>query len=99
MREPFIFAGSASPANATSCYSYSGEAGVLVTASALMTRVQLVVERFTSLAHFQVLVEQGVVDALAREFAELHFLMRCTRGQPLDVILPAVEVGPKRGSA
>lgn len=97
---PFIFPSQAAAAEPMprSCYANSGAAGVIVTAAALMSRVQLVVERITSLEHFEALVEQGVVDEVTGTHARLHF-MRLGHVQPLDVILPAVEVGPKKGSA
>jgi hypothetical protein len=84
----------------SSCYTVSGEAGVLVLRSALMSRVQLVVERYTSLEHFEgVLVEQGLItqESVARQLGRQHFALRSAL--PLDVILPAVEVGSKKGSA
>lgn len=87
--------GAAAPA-IESCYTSSGAAGVLVLRSALMTRVQLVVERYTSLEHFDgVLVEQGLVDEQEQIYARHHFMLR--PNQPLDVILPVVDVGPKKG--
>jgi len=84
---------------AVSCYTISGAAGVLILRSALMTRVQLVVERYNNLEHFEgVLLEQKLIGEESEErlLAHQHF---ARLDLPLDVILPAVEVGPKKGSA
>lgn len=100
MREPFVgvqVSAVAEPCPA-SCYTSSGEAGVLVLRFALMTRVQLAVERFINLEHFEgVLLEQHLLGEREQQLARQHFAHY--PGAPLDVILPAVDVGPKKGSA